>query len=122
MAFLKAYFLAQSVMNLLERAVVSPAAEVFPDIFPRGQVMGQVAPFTAGACLIEDGIPDLASVVLGWAAGAPVVGFGQHGLDDCPLFIGEVRGVSSAFHTTRLPTGITFFTRSNRFWKRSDPA
>ena len=81
-------------MNALDRALVAPAAEVLPDDLPGRQVMGQVAPLTASASLIEDGIPDLAQGIGAPASGAPAFSFGQDSLNLLPLGIRQIAGVS----------------------------
>ena len=87
MSFLNSHFFSQSVVYLFQRAVLSPATEVFPHQVPRRQVMGKIPPLTTGSRLIEDRIPDLTTLVLRRTPGAPVFGDGFHQVDQCPLSV-----------------------------------
>lgn len=85
-------------MEALQGAVVTPAAELVVDVVPRGEVVGQVAPGTAVVQQIEQGINDLAQVVLARAARAPVGRLGQTLLQRLPLGVTQVRDVGFAAH------------------------
>ncbi len=64
MAFLNPNFLAQGIVDSFDQTAVTPAAEVFPDIAVRREVVGQKPPSAAGAGLVEDSVPDFAQGVL----------------------------------------------------------
>jgi ABC-type polysaccharide/polyol phosphate export permease len=90
-------------MNGLQEPRVPPAAEVLPDVLPGRQVVGQIAPLTAGAGLVENGVPDLADRIGPRATGLAAFGLGNGLLKQLPLFIGQVAGIGWACHTRTLP-------------------
>ncbi len=72
MTFLNSYFLAQGVVDVFDQVAVSPAAEMIPNIPVGWEVMGQKPPGTAGAGLVENGIPDFAQGIFARSACASV--------------------------------------------------
>src|SRR5262249_23587308 len=87
---------AEEVMDLLPEALIAPGVEVVRDGLPRGEVVGQHPPGTAGAGEVEDGVDDLlarvSAVPSGPAGGLPLRG--KEVLDVVPLQVGQITGVS----------------------------
>src|SRR5262249_1166975 len=96
---LAADLLPQRVVDLLQGAVVPPLVEVAPDGALGREVLGQVAPLAAGPHDVEDGVEHVAH--RGRAGPAAGVHRDQ-GLDQGPLLIGQVAGVSLCPHPNDL--------------------
>src|SRR5262249_12379880 len=87
---------AELVVDGLQGAVVPPLIEVAPDGAPGREVLGQVAPLAAGPQDVEGGVEDVAHRRLA----RPAAGvYGDQALDQAPLLIGQVAGVSLGSHT-----------------------
>src|SRR5262249_57633624 len=80
----------------MQGAVVSPLSDVAPDGTPGREVVGEVAPLAAGPQEVEDGVEDIAHRGL---AGPATGVHGDKGLDEGPLLVGQVAGVSLGSHT-----------------------
>src|SRR5262249_31450639 len=87
---------AQPVVGGPQGAVVPPGVEVAPDGALGREVVGQVAPLAAGAQQVQDGVQDVTHRRL---AGAASGVHGDQGLDQGPLLVGQVAGVSLGSHT-----------------------
>lgn len=83
-------------------AVIAPPAELVVDSLPGRQVVRQVSPGTAVSKLIEQGIHNLAQLMLAGSACTPSGGFRQVLLQPLPLGGGKVGGVYFAFHNFSL--------------------
>lgn len=86
-------------MNLRQRAVASPGAIVMMDRRPGREVLGQQAPLAAGLCEIHQRIDDSTHIGRRPAASARARLSGRNvRLDQRPLLIREVSGVSGSIH------------------------
>src|SRR5260370_41638221 len=90
---------AQNVVNLFQRAIVSPLVEVAPDGTFGRQVLGQEPPLAARPQDIKDRVENLSHRGL---AGPATRIHRDQGLDQGPLLIREVAGIASCFHPNEL--------------------
>jgi hypothetical protein len=89
-----AQLLTQRVVDAVHGAVVAPALEIPVHRLPRRQVVGQLPPRAAGAQHVEDRVDDLAPRV--FLVASVGVGRGQQRLDQPPLLVGHIGGISGA--------------------------
>lgn len=103
MTALYSHFLAQGVVDPLDRAMLPPAPEMFPHIAIGRKVMRQVTPGAPGAQLIEDGIPNFPQRIGTRPSGSASFRRGKHCFNCSPFGIGQVCGIWLAFHIPLLP-------------------
>src|SRR5579872_5581152 len=84
----------QGIDDLLPSAIALPGGEVVPGGALGHEVVGQVVPLAAGACLVEQGVDDLAQVR--GAGAASRLRRRQQGFDQLPLGVGQVRMIRLA--------------------------
>src|SRR6266568_4051133 len=87
----------QGIMNAHPSAVLAPAPVIPPHRPLRGKVVGQEPPGDPAAYEIAEGVDQFAHI--GLAVAASGFARGNEGLDNGPLFVGQVRRVGFAFHT-----------------------
>src|SRR5712692_5420589 len=87
----------QSIMNAHPSAVFAPTPVIPPHRPVRGKVVGQQPPGDPTAHEIAEGVDQFAHI--GLAVAASGLARWNEGLDNSPLFVGQVRGVGFAFHT-----------------------
>lgn len=89
-------FSAQRRVDSLKRAVGLPLLEVVICRAFRHEIVWQCAVLAAGREEVGDRVPDLANIHL--ARGSAVLGRRNEGLDESPLFVGNIGGVDFARH------------------------
>ena len=90
----------QLVVGPPPSSVPTPSAEIMEGDTPRRQVMGEHPPGAAGAQHVTDGVYDLAPRILDRTPTR--FGWGQQWLQQPPLSITEVAGISRSFHVPTL--------------------
>jgi hypothetical protein len=84
--------LAQGIVDPDEDAGADPLIKVVPNSAPLGEVVRDIAPLTAGAQEIEDGVRDLSQVHLPGAT--HLLGGFDEGPHQLPLLVRQVTGVA----------------------------
>src|SRR5439155_10356745 len=82
---------------------IAPPSEMLPNIRVGREVMGQVAPLAAGACLVEDRVPDLAQRIGPRPTRLARLRLGKDPLEHFPLRVRQITRVGWSFHTLVLP-------------------
>src|SRR4051812_24605525 len=115
------YLGAQSIVDTLPGAIVTPNPEVMIDTFPGRIVLGQHAPLRAADQNVQDRIDELAHI----QAARPTTSFGGRDqvFDIIPLAVGQIGRVCVCVHTPSVPYLLTrplpFQTASKTYAKRS---
>src|SRR6266545_2863397 len=94
-----AYLPSQLSVNALQRTVFGPATEISVDAVPMRQILGQIAPRTADALVIEDGVEQFSvGMASRTTSGVQRLLSRNQMANQVPLLIGHVGRITSCTH------------------------